>query len=254
MDFGLFDTVRPFNGRKTIEPECFYQLLNTLSHTSTEELNKHTAKFDLAQLLGDPKSQHGSLIMVEGSARRIQKIDIAGTYMGKRFGIDHYYEVSVFIPLERPVKLSQGAGEPIEYKKNFPVIIDVLRLPEGLSEGESLNERIRIPCAYFKLWAYNSQYVTSQDGQRLQLSPLLLGIEPEIVETDTSINPYVAAVALGLFVLALGGLWIGLWRTSRKDDEFERKQVERQFEVEKGRSLNTMGIEVEKNPDFTNLD
>jgi hypothetical protein len=254
MDYGLFDSVRVSNGKSTIEPECFYQLLSVLERTSTEELSKQTARFDLAQLLGDPKTQHGNLIMVEGSARRIQKIDISGSYFDQRLGIDHYYEVDVFIPLKRPVKLSHGPGEPIVYKTNFPVTVDVLRLPEGLGEGESLNQRIRIPCVYFKLWAYKSQYVNQHNPHQHQLSPLLLGIEPEIVETDTSINPYVAAAALSLFALALGGLWFGLWRTSRKDDEFERNQVERQFQVEKGKSLNTMGIEAEDGPDFSKLD
>lgn len=254
MDFGLFDEVRGKNGRESIESESFYQLMAALSRTSNDELRKHTDKFDLTQLLGDPKSQHGNLIMVEGSARRIQKIDISGSYYDKRLGIDHYYEVHVFIPLDRPVKLSHASGEPITYRRNFPVTVAVLRLPDGLGEGESMNQRVRIPSVYFKLWAYKSQYVSQYNPDQNQLSPLLLGIEPEIVETDTAINPYVAAAALGLFVLVLGGLWIALWRTNRKDDEFERKQVERQFEVEKGKSLNTMGIQSEDGPDFSKLD
>lgn len=254
MDFGLFDDVRSKNGQPSIESECFHQLLAALSRTSNEELRKHTEKFDLAQLLGDPKRQHGNLIMMDGSARRIQRIDITGDYFKDRLGIDHYYEIDAFIPLKRPVKLSYGKGEPIVYKKNFPVTINVLRLPEGLSESESLNQRIRIPCVYFKLWAYKSQYVSQHNANQYQLSPLLLGIEPEIVETDTAINPYVAAAALGLFAVVLGGLWLALWRTSRKDDQFERSQVERQFQVDKGKSLNTMGIEAEQDPDFSNLD
>lgn len=254
MDFGLFDNVRPKNGLPSIDPECFHQLLAALTRTSNQELRKHTEKFDLTQLLGDPKRQHGNLIMVDGSARRIQRIDITGNYFKDRLGIDHYYEIDAFIPLKRPVKLSHGKGEPIMYKKNFPVTIDVLRLPEGLSESESLNQRIRIPCVYFKLWAYKSQYVSQRDANQRQLSPLLLGIEPEIVETDTTINPYVAAAALALFVMVLGGLWLALWRTGRKDDQFKRNQVERQFQVEKGKSLNTMGIEAEDGPDFSNLE
>lgn len=254
MDLGLFDEVRPHNGRSSIEPECFYQLLAALRRTTNDELRKQAGEFDLAQLLGTPKSQHGNLVFVDGTARRIHRIDIADSYYDQRLGIDHYYAVHVFIPLERPVKLSYGQGNTVEYTRDFPVTIDVLRLPEGLSEGDDINYRVRVPCVYFKLWAYKSQFMAQQNPHQMQLSPLLLGLEPQVVATDRSLSPYVTAGVIGLFVLALGGLWIGLWRTSRKDDEFGRQAVARRFEIEKGKSLNTTGIQQDDQPDFSNLE
>lgn len=254
MDLSLFDDVRDRRGIEADEAECFYQMLAAVGRADAAEMRRRTqGEFQLAPLLKDPASQRGELILVEGTARRITKIAAPPEYT-PRLGIDHYYSIDIFVPLDNQVvRLGEGR-DAIEFTNNYPVTVCVRDLPAGMKEGEDLSESVRIRCFYFKLWAYRTEFVSGVDSSKRQLSPLLIGSEPVVVQSEPATSPYVTAIAVGVFVLALAGVWIGLWLYRRGDVKFERETLAKQFEVKEGKSLNKIGIESQKDPDFSKLD
>ncbi len=260
MDVGLFDDVRELNGERVgpKDSECFYQLLAAAGRIGPKpQLGQDIPPLDLVPALSAPKTQHGKLVIVEGNARRITRIAIDAPYIRDRLGIDHYFEIDVFIPLgNRDIKISgkQKDGAAPVFQNNYPVTVCVRQLPAGIAEGSDVSQSIRVACFYFKLWAYKSQFIRDFGEGSQQVSPLLIGFEPEVVEYGRMVNPYFGAGLVVVIVLAMGGIWAGLWFTKKGDDKFSRDKLQSQFEVAKGKSLDDMGIEASDGPDFSGLD
>jgi hypothetical protein len=260
FDVGLFDEVRRRN-RKEIggaDRECFYQMLVAAGKLDQAEVRRQAdGKFELAPLLQQPENQHGRLMSVFGNARRITKIVVEDRDIKDRFHIDHYYQIDVFVPLgDQVVRLGKepsDADGPI-FTNSFPVTVCVLELPSGLTAEAELNESVSIPAFFFKLWAYKSGYVSSFNKDQLQLSPMFIGSAAELVVQQRTSNPWIGLIAGLLFLAVLAGTWYGLWRYNRGDRQFERTTLKRQFELEKGKSLDEMGIESQDKPDFRGLD
>jgi hypothetical protein len=67
-------------------------------------------------------------------------------------------------------------------------------------------------------------------------------------------NPYLGAIAGGLFVLALFGIWLALWRYGRGDKQFHDRTIARQLAPEPGISLDRIGLDADGRPDFSGLE
>ncbi len=248
MDVSLFDPVRHLN-RKPItqaDRECFYQLLATVGKADVHAIQSHaTPTVDLAPLLQDPTQQHGRLMIVHGTARRAIKILVDDKDIHERFGIDHYYQIDVFIPLgDQVVRLGkQTEGESPTFTNTYPVTVCVLQLPPDLPEGTDIREEVSIPAACFKLWAYRSRFVSAFDQKQLQISPMFIGVTPRVIHFDSSRNPYITFGVAGIFIALLALAWFALWRSSKNDSKFKRTVLGRRREVQPGSSLNDAGIE-----------
>lgn len=256
MDVSLFDAVRHSNRKPLTQAdrECFYQLLATLGKADANAIRSHARPtVDLAPLLQDPTEQHGRLMVVHGTARRAIKIRVDDEDIHERFGIDHYFQIDVFIPLgDQVVRLGkQTDGESPTFTNTYPVTVCVLQLPPGLPEGTDIREEVSIPAACFKLWAYQSRFVSAFDQKQLQISPMFIGVEPRVIEFDASRNPYVAFGIAGIFVAVLAVAWFLLWRSGKSDAKFKRNVLGRRREVQPGSSLNDAGIEEQAEPDFS---
>ena len=268
MDISLLDDVRDRN-RKPIgksDRECFYQMLAAVGRLSPELLARYPADtIDLAPLLLDPKSQHGRLIRCRGTARRITRIEVNDPDIQERFGIDHYFQLDVSLPLgDQTVRLGKSDEDGPVFTNTFPATFCVLRLPAKLQkladkmtagqlESETLNEQVVVSGFYFKLWAFRSQYISSFDEQQRQIAPMLIAAEPQVVEYSYARDPWVGLLLGCIFLGLLLVAWFGVWRFNRGATRFERTVVNRQFESEPGKSLNESGIEAQDGPDFSNL-
>ena len=259
MDVSLFDDVRALN-RKPItraDRECFYQLLATLGRADSATIRPLArSSIDLASLLQHPETQHGRLMVVTGTARRAMNIRIADQDIQERFGIDHYYQVDVFIPLgDQVVRLGKQAdGESPTFTNSFPVTVCVLTLPPGMPEGTDIHEQVSIPAACFKLWAYPSRFVSAFDQKQLQVSPMFIGVKPVVIQPSTSHNPYTGFAVASSFIALLAFAWIALWRSGKNDSKFKRQVLSRRREIQPGSSLNEAGIEEQDQPDFSKWD
>jgi hypothetical protein len=208
-------------------------------------------------MLTEPETQRGKLMLLRGNVGRALRVEVADEDVRTRFGLDHYYTLTVFVPLKNRIEVPVGEGEPPKrFDNSYPMEFCVRRLPQGMPQGPEITEPVQVEIAafYFKLWAYRSEYMSSEDRHRRQMSPMLIGVEPRWIVPEEQRNPWFS-ISLGiLFVVAVTGIWLGLWQYGRSDRRFERETLAKQFELDRGASLNRMGIEASDGPDFSNLE
>jgi hypothetical protein len=236
MDVGRFDAVRSRN-REPItaaEHESFYELLAALGRSSPSALRDHaTESFQLAPFLQSPATEHGRTALLSGTVRRVTKVLIDDDDVRERLGLDDYYQLDLFVPLDNQIIRfgEQGSAEDVPtFVNNYPVTACVLRLPPGLAEGSDLRARVQVPAVFFKLWVYRSRYIASFDERQRQLSPMFLGIEPILVEHERASDAAFSLAVGCLFLIVLGGIWLYLIRHSRSDARIDRRLRERGFE------------------------
>jgi hypothetical protein len=223
MDIGLLDQVRQRNGKPLgmQDRDCFYELLAAVGRADPQDLRRRANRgANLERLLGSPEQEHGQLQTIQGLARRVTKIVISDEILVSRLGFDHYYQVDVFIPLgEKIVRLGESTTdkEAPTFTNTFPVTLCVRRLPQGLAEGSDLRLDVRIPAVFFKLWSYHTEFVAAYDERQMQLGPMMIGLEPQVLQQDRRSNPYIGLAAGLVAIAALGGIWFGLWRWNRSD-------------------------------------
>jgi hypothetical protein len=268
MDLGLLDDVRRRN-RKPIgasERECFYQLLAAVGGADRGQLERLAQRdLELPRLLQDPASRQGRLVLVQAAARRVTEILVGDRDLRERFGLERYYQIDGFVPLgEQVVRLGGqegGRGGPV-FANHFPATFCVRRLPPEMARlvdaasrnGSDLNESIQVAGYFFKLWAHQSEYVSSFDKEELQLSPLFIGLEPQLSLTKRWHSPR-TAMACGLaFVAALAAIWYGVWRFGRSDRGFLRAAWKQRARRQRAESDGGPDVEAEDRPDLRRLE
>jgi hypothetical protein len=228
MDIGLFDDVRGRN-REPIEAadrECFYQLLATVGNAPMSNFTDQDGDpIELGPLLQQPNLHHGDRMTVRGTVRRITKVVVTDQDIRQRLGIDGYYQLDMFVPLEDQViqfTSDDPSTQPPTFANSYPVTLCTLRLPAELTEGEDLRHELRVPAVFFKLWAYRSRYVSSFDEGQLQLSPMLIGKEPIVVSQQPSTPTHIAILMGCGFLVLLATIWFALWRIGQGDRAFAK--------------------------------
>jgi hypothetical protein len=146
------------------------------------------------------------------------RITVSDPDIVARFGIDHYYNLFVF------TDDSQGN----------PLVFCVRELPQGMptGDGERFGEYVRVAGFFLKTWAYRVErpaettVPAGSPAAHFQLAPLLIGEQPVWYRSEKSAGSAIAgAIAGGLFVLALLGIWFAAWRYGRGDREFRRRTI-----------------------------
>jgi hypothetical protein len=204
------DDVRGVNrqGIGDADREAFYQILHILKSADPAKLRRpQTGPLDVVPLLQEPENLTGQFLPLEGVARRVMRVPVNDADVRIRFGIDHYYEIDLFLPLGQKElrfgKAEEGKEIPI-YANNFPATLICRKLPPGLREGDDLRDPIRADAVFFKLWTYRSGF-SSKFGQ-LQPAPLFLAIEPRVVPHQPLTNwvsGVLVSIAFGLALLVI---------------------------------------------------
>src|SRR5262245_49523026 len=215
MDIGLWDNVLKSNDPSltAADREPFYQLLAAVGRAEKNHspLTTHHS-LDLVALLEKPADHYGDIVPIQGTARRIMKIPVGDADIQTRFGIDHYYEIDLFVPLGdaalRFGKDASGEKNPV-YRNAFPATLIVRELPPDMKEGENVHEHIGAEGVFFKVWTYRSSY-TSKFGQ-LQPAPLFIAVRPHLVQTQTPGSWMTGAIVSAALLLALGVTAIVVW-------------------------------------------
>jgi len=279
FDCGLFDDLRPREaargdraGAEGPKPgnledyrltgrnrECFYQMLAAVGRTRPGELRAAAAerleragkeRFSVAPLFNQPGKQHGQLVVLSGTAREVIPVRVSDADVVARFGIDRYYQVFLFTEDSRSAR-----GEP----GRNPLVFCVRELPEGMPRGEGpgFGEHVTVAGFFFNRWAYRNrrsgEAVTARE--EWQLAPLLIG--RDLVwhaPKKPASNPYLGAIAGGLFVLVLFGVWLALWRYGRGDRRFHDRTIARKYAPASGVSLDALGLDAEGTPDLSGLE
>ncbi len=263
MDVGLFEEIQNRRPLTVRDREAFYQLLAAVGRTKPGALSEaarqalatapkprvwtdvHGVKrWSVVPLFNEPELQYGVLVELEGAARRAERIEVRDPDIVARFGVDHYYQIALYTP---------------DSQRN-PLWVCVRELPPGMplgADGE-YGEHVRVAAFFFKTWAYRRgrtpEEISAGETGQWQLAPLLIGSHavwyPPAIPRP---NPYIGAIAGGLFVLTLIGVWIATWQYSRGDRQFHQRTIAKEYAVPSGVSLDEMGFEATPEPDFRYL-
>ncbi len=259
MDVGLFDSVRNTN-RKAVtgeDRECFYQLLAAVGRAEPADVFSHAETSpDLTPMLTQPETQHGRLVSLMGTAKRVQKIAIDEPDVRQRFGIDHYYQVDVFVSLsntEIRFEPKEGNKEAPVFRNQYPVTCCVLALPAGLPARDDIAIPVRFAGVYFKLWAYKSEYVSAFDDRQRQVSPLFIATKPRVVKFDNSASQLIGWIGGIVFVVLILAAGFYTWYPWRGDKRVEEQLLRPRLELGSASSLNDLDLPVQDQPDFSDL-
>jgi hypothetical protein len=232
LDIGLLGDERGMNGQpiRTEDHECFYGLLFAMQRAGPRLVDFPAPPLRIASLLQEPREHHGEILLVEGRARNVTRILVDDPEVLRRFQLDHYYQIDLFVPLENEIVRLTRPEDPDEdvptFENVYPVTVCVPSLPDGLSQGESLPQDIRVRAAFLRLWAYQSEYVSSFGKERRQLSPMLIGVQPELVPAEP-LPLRLGAMLAVLVVLGMLGIGWGMMR-SRRDASLVRQMLTRE--------------------------
>ena len=246
FDYGLFDEIRD---RTPPEPEPLYQLMaaarrskpGALERTAQEALQQLAAeregksarpaskqqlikdplwqdeegawRYSVRPLFRDAPAQRGRLVTLSGTARQVQKIFIDDPEVRRRFGIDHYYHVSVY------------CDDAVDDKGRHPVVFCVLELPKDMPVGstERYGEAVSITGFMMKVWSYQLHIPAGFDpkikpsDKLYQPAPLLVGRELTWYPTPAPPprSTLAAIIAMSFLVVAVALGWIGMARLYR---------------------------------------
>ncbi len=259
MDAGLWDQVRRTNARRLLaaDHEAFYQLLVAADRASGEVLADSAPQpLDLAAVLNQPTSQQGRLFRFDATARRVQKVLVEDESVQQRFGIQHYYQIDLLLPLgDQEVRLADSPqqGESPVFRNTYPVHLCVLELPPGLPADPEVNQEMRVTGFYFKLWAYATDYVQSFGPDRQQLSPLLIGPPPQLLVRQPASHPAWGWLGGTAFLAALGVIALANWFYRRSDRQADARIRRKYYDLDPHRSLDELIPDVPATPDFRHL-
>ena len=250
FDWGLLnETFRKGNGKPIVDVdrEPFYQLLDVVQRKDPNELLAPGSEpLEVVPLLAEPAKRHGDIVLVKGIARRIIKVLVDDPDIRARYGIDHYYEIDMRLPLGKTsVRMGKdptGDENPV-YHNSFPAPLIVRQLPPELKEGENLGEQLQTAAVFFKVWSYRSAY--TDQFKKLQPAPMFIALRPEETNelrpanwlTDIFVGGAMGTAALVLILV----LW---W--------FQRSDRKHRDELAKGGTQGA-GAEPNEPPDFSNI-
>ncbi len=175
VDFAAWSRARARGPFTPADRHPFYQLLRGVGELSWQELqaqvtpgekiaqqNPRFAKFRdspqelkapafwILTLLAQPQRFRGTVVSLQGTARRAIRIEVTDPEIRTLYRIRHYWEVEVFVD---PGPRIQVFGETVTY---YPVVVCVSHLPRGFPEGEDLHEPVALEGVFFKSWSYYS--------------------------------------------------------------------------------------------------
>jgi len=233
MDMGLMDRLRTLNKQPLTESredsEPFYQMLSAATGLTDRRIARQgDSWFDLVELITQPQLHQGRLVTIEGVARRVVKIPIESEEVRYRFGMDHYYEMYVFVDQRIRIRSDKDDGEGALFT-SYPIVCCVTELPDGMDQGSSARVPVRLTGIFYRLIGYETEFI-QQKGQKYQLSPLLVARrveELEPAEEDYSTLSLILGISFCVVLLAVV---LVIWRSNRKDDEVERQLIERRHE------------------------
>ena len=247
IDVGLWDDVRRYNRQPigTVDRELFYQLLAMSQKTDNQHLKQlGTSPLDVSESIRKASTLQGGLMHLSGTVRKVTKVEVPDYDVKQRFGLDHYYQIDMFMPLgDRSIQLkrSRDDDQPLVFEHSFPIQVCTADVPENLKElinqplvGVAEIPRIRVRGFFFKIWSYRSSYASSQDIDRMQLGPLLIVAEPEILPSLESQTGMLGLVGVGGVLLLLGGLWWSLWKNMQEDRTVTRARAARRKDKQLG--------------------
>ena len=212
-------------------------------------------------LLKKPEDHVGKLKTYRGTARRIVPVLVEQPELIKRYGIRKYYQMDMLVKLEGKLKLLKPAsqGESASEAEvghvgwTHPATVCFLELPEGMPTGDNMMEDVRVAGFFLKHWTFFDEEDAS--GEPLGRSAAMLIARRPFWERrpSTQSNIYLSTLAGGLFVVAVVGVWIGVWRMNCGDRRFQSVIAAKVRNSTEEVSLNDLDLDVRDGTDFRDM-
>ena len=137
---------------RDVDMEAWEQTFITLRETGQAALLRASAqRVSFSELFGQPRSFRGRLVRLRGTFHRLERL----TAPENQYGIEAYWQGWL--------ELDGGPATP--------VVVQCLRLPEGMPSGMSVDEPVEIVGYFFKRYAYAA-------ADTIRVAPLVMALEP----------------------------------------------------------------------------
>jgi hypothetical protein len=227
FDIGLLESIRERNGRPLDDGDgdldAFYGMMAAANKASESKALPPASPLQLETALTQPKALAGRFVKLKGIARRVTEIGDLSPAVQNWLGTDHYYEIDMFVGVDKPVSIKQSSGDetPLKFGYEYPITICTTRLPAELKPSEKILEHIAVEGFFYRLWAYDSDYATG--AHRKQLSPLIFATSTSKVITSTPRESSGGILAAIVTCAGILGFAIWYWRAQQKDLAHGRK-------------------------------
>ena len=209
---------RTGNGINANEAESFFQLLRAAAEFDFSQ--NPAPELKLESMLQAPESCLARPLTLRGHIRRVTEIAVEDVEIRQRLGIDKYFQLDLFVPLEnrriviKPPSRNSIAGdasaEPdgqqdLVIENRFPVTVCTCRLP--VAPAQINRDQVTIRGFFFKNWSFESELSIKHASGAQQLAPLVIAGEPEIIDMGpnyfgTALMGFAILVCLGAMTLA----------------------------------------------------
>jgi hypothetical protein len=211
--------------------EAFYSILRVVNDPPVSWGKVPAIPWNLTDLLMAPQPLQGQRLRGRATARRVTRVLVDDPAISRRFGIDAYYQIDIFFPLEgtkirlRPA--DQSLGDAHIYSNGYPATLVCGSLPKKLEhaakkvlDGTSKMELIKVPIVldgiFFKIWSYRSTFLIDGDIEQLHPSPLFLATSIEVVDPPQMGKSSTFSFAvLAFFIFFFVGAWGLAWWSNR---------------------------------------
>jgi hypothetical protein len=227
--------------------------------------------FVLNDVRSRPEQSAGMTASLSATALRAFRVQMKAEDAAK-YGFDHYYHIDASVPLDPPITIVQtrraapkvDGKEPAkaeaakettttESRRNeMSVVFCVRELPKGFPEGEKINEPIRVPGFFFKVWAASSEKSIEQNPRAKNQYPMFVADSLIWYDREVEAPNWLGGTIVGIIVgmLVLGG--VGTWAARRGNRTLDEAIARQRNEAEG--SLNDLNLPVQEKPDFGFLD
>ncbi|MCE9630357.1 MAG: hypothetical protein K8S94_06530 [Planctomycetia bacterium] len=175
--------------------DAWLQTWNTLRETGLAALRRarpHEVGF--SELFGQPRSFRGRLVRMRGTFHRLEKVGAPAN----NYSINDFW---------------QGWMEPMGGPAS-PVVVQCLRLPEGMPSGMQIDEPVEIVGYFFKNYAYNAT-------DTIRVAPLIMTLEPiwtpkpQAADSPLGASGGMTLVMLATMAALVAATWLGISRGGR---------------------------------------
>ncbi|MEM7456651.1 MAG: hypothetical protein AAF456_20065, partial [Planctomycetota bacterium] len=208
VDIGRFDEVRRLNLKpfRAEDKESFYRMVDAVGRMEYADIDQQP-KSDFLQLVRNPREHFGKLISITGQVRRCIEVRVTDDDVLQRIGVQRYYELDMFVPIEAKISIDTETGEPLIYENRFPVTVVVAELPEGETPESFSRKPVSLTGFFYRFWSYKNEFTAEAGTEQGQICPLIAGLTPELLPQETSLFDNI--LRYGILVVLAGGLWMG---------------------------------------------
>ena len=219
------------------EALSFYQLLKAASELDAPSIQ--APKIELESMLRNPAHYLARPVAITGHVRRVTEIAVQDADIRQRLGIDKYYQLDMFVPLEnRRIVIKPPPGKSADKKPTadsdtqdlvidhrFPVTVCTCSLP--MAKDQINRNRVTARGFFFKNWSYESELsLETQSGAR-QIAPLIIAMQPDIAPAGANDFSWI----LMLFAFAVLGsavllAWLMKLRTTSGNQQAMPERIE----------------------------